>query len=186
MNSKTFLCPIVAALAVLSAHTSAQQGGDGVGGVNMGERKKPGGQLVGTAISDEQGHFRFPHVGEGEYAITFTPPKRTVANFHEPQGNPAAMLVLTAYDGKPARMVLAKNYYESRSNTARLTVTSREGKPTNIGFTWDSVSGTVTADAANSRVMKLTYPVAPNEAGFKCGVGGCTVTGQIVAGPPVK
>ena len=177
---------MVAALAVLSAHTSAQQQGEGVGGMNMGERKKPGGQLVGTTISDEQGHFRFPHVDEGEYGITFTPPKRVANNFHEPQSNPATMLVLTAYDGKPARMVLAKSYYESRSNTANLTVSGRDGKQTHLRFTWDSVSRTVTADPANSRVMKLTYPVAANEAGFKCGVGGCTVTGQLVLGPPVK
>ena len=96
------------------------------------------------------------------------------------------MLVMTAYDSKPARMVLAKNYYESRSNTARLTVTGRDGKPTRVGFTWDSVRGMVTPDPTNAQVMKLTYPVAPNEAGFKCGVGGCSVTGQLVLGPPTK
>ena len=179
---------MVAVLATLTAHTSAQQGGDGVGSINMGVRKKPHRELVANAITDDRGNFRFDHVREGEFAITFTPPKRTAANFHEPQSNPAAMLVLTAYDGKPARMVLAKNYYESRSNTARLTVTGtgREDKPINIGFTWDSISGRVTTDPANARVMKLTYPVAPNEAGFNCGVSGCTVTGQIVAGSPLK
>ena len=51
MNPKTFLYPIVAALAVLSAHTSAQQPGDGVGGVNMDVRKKPGGQQVASATT---------------------------------------------------------------------------------------------------------------------------------------
>lgn len=188
MSSKTFSYPMVAVLAVLSAHTSAQQPGDGVDGVNTGIRKKPHGEQVASATTDERGNFRFDNLREGEYGITFTPPKRTASNFHQPQGNPASMLVLTAYDGKPARMVLAKNYYESRSNTARLTVTGkgREDKPINIGFTWDSISGRATADPANARFMKLTYPVAPNEAGFKCGVGGCTVTGQLVLGSPAK
>jgi hemolysin activation/secretion protein len=187
MNSKTFLYPIVAALAVLSAHASAQQPGDGVGGVDIGVRKKPGGQQVASASTDDRGNFTFANLREGEYGITFTPPKRAANNFHDPKGNAAAMLVLTAYDGKPARMVLAKNYYSNKpTNPNRLTVTGRDGKPTHIGFMWDSGSGTVTADPANARVMKLTYPVAPNEVGFKCAVGGCTVTGQLVLGPPAK
>lgn len=186
MNLKLFLWSTLAMLTALSTNITAQQAGDGVGGVNTGVRKKPGGQHVGNAVTDDRGNFRFEHLPAGEYAITFTPPKRTANYFQQPHGNPAAMLVMTSYDGKPARMVLAKNYYESRSNTARLTVTNREGKPTDMGFTWDAISGAVTADLANSRAMKLTYPVARDEAGFICVAGGCAVSGQIVYGPPAK
>ena len=185
MNSKTFLFPMVAVLAVLAAGVVDASLND-VGDIPVIVKKKAGGAQIATAATDDYGKFTIANLREGEYAIAFPPPKRTANNLYQPQVNPAAMLVMTAYDGKPARMVLAKNYYESRSNTARLTVTGRDGKPTHVGFTWDSISGTVTADPANSRVMKLTYPVAPNEAGFKCGVGGCSVTGQIIAGPPLK
>ena len=67
MNSKTFLYPVVAVLAVLSAHTSADQGGDGVGGVDSGIRKHPGGQLVASATTDDRGNFRFENLLAGEY-----------------------------------------------------------------------------------------------------------------------
>jgi hypothetical protein len=131
--------------------------GQGIGGVEVGMRKKPGGQLVANTRTDQQGNFTFANLAAGDYAIMY--------------GVPAV----------PANPT-AKSFFESRSNTARVEVNVRPAKgggPPPRTASWTPATNTlVTANASNARSA-----AAPGEMVIAVAAGD-TVTGRVTEQAP--
>ena len=132
-----------------STPTAEMRPGEGIGSVEVGIRKRPGGQIAATTRTDAQGNFTFTNLPAGTYDISITRPA---------QPDPTA-----------------KSFFESRSNTARIDVSVRPGKSggTNpLIWTWTPASGEVVAGSsvAAQREQK--------PAGLEVGVGD-TVAGRM-------
>lgn len=89
---------VIALFAALLLQASAlDTPGNGIGGVNVGIRKKPGKDLLANATTNAEGNFTFTGLATGSYTltVTMTPAQQQASNPN------------------------AKSFYESRSNTAR-------------------------------------------------------------------
>lgn len=89
-------CAVVALLTLLPTPLLAAPG-DGIGGVEVGIRKKPGGHPAGSARTDASGAFAIGGLEPGSYTLVVS-----IAGGHR--------------DVTPDN---AKSYFESRSNTVR-------------------------------------------------------------------
>ncbi|MEA2163235.1 MAG: Carboxypeptidase regulatory-like domain [Thermoanaerobaculia bacterium] len=129
------LMALLVALLVPAAGWPAP--GDGVGGVEVGVRKKPGGgQIVRTTKTDARGAFSLDNLEPGSYTVIITIP-----------GAPPS----------PPQANVSRGYFESRSNVARAM---REGSNQVFRFTgWPysvSVNG---ADVSGGNGTIVPSPV---------------------------
>lgn len=125
--------------------------GDGIGGVNVGIRKKPGRGYLSSAQTDASGNFTFADLAAGSYTLIFTIAK--AQQVVDPTG---------------------KSFYESRSNTANRVgvafVFEWTSWPYTISVSTSGVTsrmGTISMSGSNV-IVTIDFDVAP--------VGGNNVT----------
>lgn len=152
--------------AASAPSTAELRPGDGIGGVDVGIRKRPGGQTAATTRTDAQGHFTFANLAAGSYDLVVTRPA---------QPSPTA-----------------KSFFESRSNTAKVAVTLRSGtsgatRP--LAWTWAPASGELVGGDSPG-AMRGMSPPAGQQGAQKSAVldvsAGDTVTGQVTTLTVVK
>lgn len=148
----------------LLAPQATMRAGEGIGGVEVGIRKKPGMQLVATQRTAGDGSFAFKNLPAGSYVITIEMPGA---------GNPAA-----------------RSYFESRSNTVRHIAVTLGDKTT---FDLPVKDGAfVAARAAHDmnkniiRNIKARQSVEkPNEISIEIS-DGQQISGRVLAGAPTE
>ena len=153
MNLRNFYCvpAVLLSLCVSSVYAAP---GDGIGGVEVGMRKKPGEQKPATTRTDAQGHFTFANLAAGDYGVSLLAPV---------QGNP-----------------MAKSFFESRSNTVRLKIRQAGGAVVDLAFVWNPATNAMMAASSNLR-MATAQTAGPGEAMFRIDRDGGSVQGQLTA-----
>ncbi len=147
------------------------ESGQGIGSVEVGIRKKPGGQPAGSAMTDAKGAFSIGELGPGAYTLVVSIP-----GGHK---NPV-----------PEN---AKSFFESRSNTARVggeLVLQFKGWPYSVSIGGPGVSGGAGAIAevslpSTARTVQGGVPGVRIELDFEvAGSGKTTLRGAVRSSSP--